>query len=151
MPISESQLETWSHVGSVAQSSSTYQTIRTALLSPDAAYASRAKSVFLQGSYGNDTNIYAESDVDAVICLDAIFGYDLSSMPADQQALFRQVHGSAQYTFDVFKQGVSAQLSKVFGGDVSFGTKAFKVKANGSRRSADVVVCYQYPAVYAIC
>lgn len=30
--------------------------------------------VFLQGSYGNDTNIYAESDVDIAIRLDNCFG-----------------------------------------------------------------------------
>ena len=33
-------------------------------------YADKNLKVFLQGSYGNDMNIYAESDVDIVIRLD---------------------------------------------------------------------------------
>ena len=37
---------------------------------------------FLQGSYGNDTNVYADSDVDIVMKLDAIFFKDCR--PASQ-------------------------------------------------------------------
>jgi len=67
MPIPESQLETWSKPGSVAQSRDTYATIKRALENTNATYASRNFEVFLQGSYGNDTNIFAESDVDVVM------------------------------------------------------------------------------------
>lgn len=69
MAIPESQLETWSKQGSVTQSSTTYQIIRNALLDAKAVYADKTFEVFLQGSYGNDTNIYAESDVDTVMRL----------------------------------------------------------------------------------
>ena len=88
MAIPEAQLDTWSHQGSVTQSSGTYQTMRNALIAPTAPYAGRAYDVFLQGSYGNDTNIYAESDVDTVIRLDAIFGYGL-----DGCQLYRNLPG----------------------------------------------------------
>lgn len=71
--IPEAQLDTWSHQGSVTQSSQTFATIRRALESNDATYGSRDFAVFLQGSYGNDTNIYAESDVDVVIRLNSTF------------------------------------------------------------------------------
>jgi hypothetical protein len=145
MAIPESQLTTWSHQGSVTQSSTTYQTIRNALTSTNAVYADKSFNVFLQGSYGNDTNIYAESDVDTVIRLDAIFGHNATSLPSDQQAAFHQAFaGSASYTFAEFKQGVATRLSAAFGADVEPGTKAIRIKANGSRRSADVIVCYQY-------
>jgi hypothetical protein len=40
------------------------------------------------GSYGNYINIYAESDVDVVIRLDAIYGYSLDALPIDQQDNF---------------------------------------------------------------
>ena len=83
MAISESQLETWSHQGSIQQSSSTYQTVRTALLDAKANYAGKNFEVFLQGSYGNDTNIYAESDVDTVIRLDSIMNSDVSALPPE--------------------------------------------------------------------
>ena len=107
MAIPEFQLETWSHQGSIMQSSTTYQTIRKALSESNAAYADKSFNVFLQGSYGNDTNIYSESDVDTVIRLDSIFGYDISDLPPEQQAAFQQFFGgSASYTFNEFKQGV---------------------------------------------
>jgi hypothetical protein len=146
MAIPESQPDTWSHLGSVVQSRDTYQTLRNALTNANAPYAGKSYEVFLQGSYGNDTNIYAESDVDTVIRLDAIFGYGLNALPSSQQAAFRQVFGTpAAYTFAEFKQGVSKRLSDAFRSEnVSFGTKTFKIKPSGSRRSADVLPCYQY-------
>ena len=57
MAIPESQLETWAHQGSVSQSSTTYNTIKNVLEADDTPYAGKSYSVFLQGSYGNDTNI----------------------------------------------------------------------------------------------
>jgi hypothetical protein len=145
MAIPEAQLDTWSHQGSVTQSSGTYQTVRNALTAASAPYAGRTYDVFLQGSYGNDTNIYAESDVDTVIRLDAIYGYDLNGLPADQHAAFRQAFAPATYTFAEFKQGVATRLADAFGArNVSFGTKTFKIEPNGARRKTDVLACYQY-------
>lgn len=71
MGIPEPQLDTWSHQGSVAQSSATYATVKNALEDPGAPYAYKSYEVYLQGSYGNDTNIYSESDVDVVIQLES--------------------------------------------------------------------------------
>jgi hypothetical protein len=146
MAIPETHLDTWSHQGSVTQSRNTYQILRNALTSATAPYAGKSYEVFLQGSYGNDTNIYAESDVDTVIRLDAIFGYDLSALLRDQQAAFRQAFSTpATYTFAEFKRGVATRLSDAFGSqDVTFGMKTFKITPSGSRRSADVLPCYQY-------
>lgn len=86
MAIPESQLTTWSSQGSVTQSKSTYAAVKNALEASNALYADRSVLIFLQGSYGNDTNIYADSDVDVVIRLDSIFRGDRSQLPADQQA-----------------------------------------------------------------
>jgi hypothetical protein len=145
MPIPESQLETWSHQGSVQQSSATYQTVRTALMDAKAAYADKEFEVFLQGSYGNDTNIFAESDVDTVIRLNSIMRSDLSALPPDQQAAYHKAFNNATYTFNEFKTGVVTRLSDAFSaGDVTPGNRAIKIKANGARRSADVVACYQF-------
>lgn len=146
MAISENQLDTWSHQGSVTQSSSTYQTIRTALLSDTAVYHDKSFKVFLQGSYGNDTNIYSESDVDTVIKLYSIFRGDISRLPAEQRAAYERVYAAnAVYTFSEFKHGVVNHLTKYFGVDsVNLGNKAIKIKATQSRRNADVVVCYEY-------
>jgi hypothetical protein len=145
MAIPESQLDMWSHQGSVAQSRATYQTLRNALTTANAPYAGRPYEMFLQGSYGNDTNIYAESDVDTVIRLDDIYGSDVSQLPLDQQAAFRQTFVPATYTFAEFKQGVATRLSDALGSqNVTFGTKTLRIAPSGHRRSADVLACYQY-------
>ena len=73
MAIPENQLETWSHQGSVTQSSSTYQTIKGVLEASTAPYSSHLHRSFLQGSYGNSTNIWADSDVDIVMQIDSVF------------------------------------------------------------------------------
>lgn len=149
MPIPEAQLETWSHQGSIQQSSATYQTVRNALMSEKASYAKKDFEVFLKGSYGNDTNIYAESDVDTVIRLGSIWRSDLSDLPQEQQDAYHQSYGKATYTFDEFKAAVVTRLSNAFGaGSVSAGNKPIKIAANGSRRSADVVACHQYRSYF---
>jgi hypothetical protein len=123
----------------------TYQTVRDALMDTKASYAKKDFEVFLQGSYGNETNIYAESDVDTVIRLDSIWRSDLSDLPQEQQDAYHRSFGKATYTFDEFKKAVVTRLSNAFGtGSVSAGNKAIKIAANASRRSADVVACYQH-------
>lgn len=145
MAISESQLETWSHQGSITQSKTTYSTIKSALEKSDSSYRGQSFEVFLQGSYGNDTNIYNESDVDLVIRLDSIMRSDLSKLSEEQKNAYHRTYPKATYTFDEFKKGVIDQLVTSIGkNDVVPGNKAVKIKANGSRRNADVVICYQY-------
>jgi len=144
MPIPESQLEVWSHQGSITQSSSTYNSIKNALQHNNVPYASKNYSVFLQGSYGNDTNIYAESDVDIVIKLQSIFQHDLSDLPDDQQAAFKALHSDATYTQKDFSTDVLQVLSDNYGVDVNAGKKAITIESNGSRRKADVIAAIQY-------
>ena len=145
MAIPTNQLETWSHQGSVVQSKQTYATVKNALEAANAAYTDRNFKVFLQGSYGNDTNIWAESDVDVVIRYDGAFFRDISSLPADQLAKYNNHYsGPADYPYDSFKNHVQAALKSAFGNSVKSGTKAIKIDANNSRRSADVVVAFEY-------
>ena len=155
MAIPESQLETWSHQGSVKQSSTTYATIKRALEASDTKYATKEFEVFLQGSYGNDTNIYAESDVDVVIRLDSMFYYSLDALTPAERADFETAYpGTATYTYSEFKNYVASALEKSFEKPVTPGQsaekvvgpgkKAIKIKAEGNRRSADVVPACQY-------
>lgn len=82
------QLRTWSGQGATATSASTYATIKGALEDANAPYPNRNFKVFLQGSYGNDTNIWAESDVDVVIRYDGAFYDDIELRPVDEQTAF---------------------------------------------------------------
>lgn len=145
MAIPEAQLDTWSHQGSITQSSSTYQTVRRALLADDSGYADQSFDVFLQGSYGNNTNIYSESDVDIVICLNSLFRYDTADLSVSERQAYGVYVSPPTYTFSEFKTAVTTQLRSYFGADaVTIGDKALKIKSNNNRRSSDVVVCYEY-------
>ncbi len=145
MPIPETQLETWSKVGSQTQSKDTYATIRNALDDKNAPYAGSIE-IFLQGSYGNDTNVYGkDSDVDIVMLCDRAYFRDLSRLMAPEKATYAAAEGTASYPFATFKADVIQILKKKFGADVDTSSKkAVKIKANGNRRSADVLICQEF-------
>src|SRR5216683_3190400 len=145
MAIPESQLDTWSHQGSITQSCATYATVKRSLEASDTKYADKSYEVFLQGSYGNDTNIYAESDVDVVIRLDSVYYYDTSALTPAELAAFNAAFSPGTYPYATYKADVVAALQKSFGAaDVSPEKKAVKIKASGNRRSADVLVACEY-------
>lgn len=144
MAIPEGQLETWSHQGSVTLSASTYATVRRALERNDARYLNRNFEVFLQGSYGNDTNIYAESDVDVVIRYDGAFFHNKSDLSSDQQTAFDAYFSNGTYPYKDFKAHVFETLRNAFGDAVSLSKRAIKIAAKDTRRSADVIVAFEY-------
>ena len=144
MAISEAQLDTWSHQGSIQQSSDTYNSIKKVLEAAGTSYADKNYKVFLQGSYGNDTNIYAESDVDLVIRLDDCFYSDLSRLTEEEKATHKNAHSDATYSQADFKRDVLNILTDKYGSDVKDGAKAIAISANGNRRKADVIVSAQY-------
>jgi hypothetical protein len=150
MSIPESQLETWSHQGSVKQSADTYGTVKGTLEAKDTKYEDKSFEVFLQGSYGNDTNIYAESDVDIVIRTDSIYYYDTSALNPQELQTFYASFTAATYTYSDFKSQVVEGLQKSFGqNDVKPGEKAVKIKASGNRRSSDVIVATEFRRYYS--
>lgn len=144
MGIPEAQLETWAHQGSVAGSAATYETICKVLDDPAAPYHSRDYSIFLQGSYGNDTNVYKDSDVDIVMCLDETYYSDTNSLTEAAKNAFNSARVPATYTHVHFKAEVIAWLTKNFGSDVNPGKKAVFIKGSGSRRDSDVLVCAEH-------
>jgi hypothetical protein len=144
MAIAEAQLDIWAKQGSISQSRSTYAMMRAVLEGSHAAYASRGFDIFLQGSYGNDTNIYADSDVDVVIRLNDVFYHDIGALNAAEQAIFHSVMSSGSYGFSDFRRDVLARLHEAFGTAVRPGTKAILIDANNTRRSTDVLVAAKW-------
>jgi hypothetical protein len=141
MSIPETQLDTWSGRGSVTQSSATYATIKGVLESSDAPYAGREFVSFLQGSYGNDTNIYADSDVDVVMRLDSTYYSDITNLTEEDKILYNSQWSAAGYSIVDFRRDVLAHLTAKFGATVRPGSKAIFIPGSGNRRDADVVVC----------
>ena len=150
MAIPEDQLETWSHQGSITQSSDTYAPVKNALEASDTKFAGKAFKVFLQGSYGNNTNIYAESDVDVVIRLDEIYYFDVSKLNAQHLQNFNASSVPGSYPYADYKSHVVSALEKSFTkADVTAGAKAIKIKAKGTRRTADVIAAAQFRDYYS--
>jgi hypothetical protein len=143
MAIPESQLETWTHIGAAQQSATTYQTIKGVIEHKDAPYSSRRVDSFLQGSYGNDTNVYgADSDVDIVLRTRGLFYYNLDALSETEKLAFKAMYPTpAEYTLKTFRTDVIAWLNKKYESDLdTSGKKALRLKANGARRSADVLL-----------
>jgi hypothetical protein len=143
MPIPESQLDAWSAQGAVAQSKATYATIKATLEDKNAPYNGKSYSTFLQGSYRNDTNIYADSDVHIVMMLDDMYCTGLSQLSDDDKAIYGSARSSAGYSFKQFKSELIQQLSKSFGASVKPGKKVIFVSGSGSRRDSDVLACVE--------
>ena len=115
MAVSEAQLEVWAKQGSITQSQQTYARVRNALEAPDSSHAGRSREIFLQGSYGNDTNVWSDSDVDVVIQLNDTFYKDVSELPADHVSAYQTHLSNASYTYSDFKADVTTQLVRRFG------------------------------------
>jgi hypothetical protein len=142
--IAETQLETWAKQGPTGQFTDTYNTIRGHLLDKDAPYPVADVDIFLQGSYGNTTNVYADSDVDIVLKHTGAYYYDLSQLPADQKARYESEHsGTASYGYTQFKTDAEGYIKRLYNG-VQVGKKAVFVPGNNGRRNADVLVCQQF-------
>lgn len=142
--ISEDQLKIWAKQGPTAQFTATYDALKTYLNDSSSPYHSKDFSIFLQGSYKNDTNVYGDSDVDVVIRLKQAYYEDLSYLPEEEKQLWKAARSDAEYTLDQFKKDVTGWLVKKHGSDVQPGTKAIYIKGNGNRRNADVLVCCQH-------
>lgn len=141
MPIPETQLKTWSAQGSITQSAATYDTIKTVLNDSSSPYYLKDFSIFLQGSYGNNTNVWSDSDVDIIIRLNQTFYSDLSHLEQGAKSSFDITYPDVQYGFHEFRKEIVDWLTKHFGSDVKLGKKAIFVKGNNGRRDADVLVC----------
>lgn len=150
MAIPESQLETWASQGSIKQSSETYGIIKNGLEANGTPYADKRYKVFLQGSYGNDTNVFRDSDVDVVMRMDAAHYRDTSRMTPPEVAAYNQAYPGGGFTLPDFKERVVQHLYEKFPNCVVPGHKAVEVRGNKTgRRDVDVLVCAQLRRYYS--
>jgi hypothetical protein len=122
--------------------------MRSALEDPAAPYAARDFNIFLQGSYGNDTNIYADSDVDVVIKTNSVFYADTNELSPGDLESYNANFVAASYDYNDFKKDVVTHLIRKFGTSVKPGKKAIFVEGNGSRRDCDVLPAAQFRRYY---
>lgn len=144
MAIVERQLETWAQQGKTGQFTDTYKSIRDNLLDGSAPYPVKNVEVFLQGSYGNDTNVWADADVDTVLVHSGAFYYDICYMTPEEQEHFKAMFSkNAEYGYTKFKAHAEAWITRLYNG-VQIGKKAVFVPGNNRRRNADIIVCEQF-------
>lgn len=97
-------------------------------------------TVFVQGSFANNTNIKAHSDVDIAVINEGLFKTKYRSGVTDANYGFVVSSNTAQQ----FKDEVQSALEAKFGGDVVRGNKSIKVSGNSYRVDADVVPALRY-------
>jgi hypothetical protein len=146
MAISEGQLATWSNAGAQATAALTYASIKAALEAKDSPLPSGSFKVYLQGSYGNTTNIFGDSDVDVIVEQISSFGYDVARLNDVQKAEFHRAYPTAAtYTFTQFRADVEQSLTKHYGSSlIDLHSKCTKVKDASGRLNADVIPCGSY-------
>jgi hypothetical protein len=144
MTIPEAQLDTWSNQGPTGQFTSTYQTLKAVLHDQNSPYGQRSFETFLQGSYGNDTNIYADSDVDVVIRSKNVYYSDVDGLSPEDKEIFQKDFSPATYDLADFKRDVADWLRRKYGSAVKEGSKAISIARSGSRRDADVIVAAEF-------
>jgi len=146
MAIPQDDLVAMSRIGAQTTSKDTYATVKLALEAPGVPYRTggRQADVFLQGSYGNDTNIWRESDVDVVVCLTTTFTYDDSGLAPFAQAARAAAYSWATYNQPDFDRDVRHVLRQRFGADAQPETKAVTIAASHPRRKADVIIALEH-------
>ena len=97
--------------------------------------------IIVQGSYGNNTNIKVDSDIDICAMLKDTFFTKYREGAKDEDYGF--VSGSNEYD-DYKKWIIEALITKFSVADVQVGNKAIQIKSNTYRVQADVIAAYQY-------
>jgi hypothetical protein len=144
LAISEAQFDTWSHHGAIDSSKNTYASVQYAL-GQSQRLAQHNYDMFLQGSYGNDTNIRADSDVDVVMTLTDAFRRDLSQLTPPELLLYHANFSTAAYAFPQFRNDILDQLTAYYGTPLVIeGKNSIRLKPASGRLGADVIVCLDY-------
>ena len=95
----------------------------------------------IQGSYGNNTNVKLDSDIDIAVMLKDTFYSEYREGATDKDYGFTEGTNS----FNDYKSWVIAAMIKKFGAtNVTTGNKSIKIKSNTYRVQADVVPSFQY-------
>lgn len=144
MPISESQLQTWSNQGATSTSQTTYASIKRAL-DTSSHLEDKKFERYLQGSYANATNIRGDSDVDVVAELTSTFISNTDRLSDAEKRAYQRERIDADYSWTDFRQDVEFALQDYYGSLwVNSANRCVKVEGYSGRLDADIVVALQY-------
>nr|WP_317198952.1 nucleotidyltransferase [uncultured Psychrobacter sp.] len=140
---SEQTLRSWERPASESEEqriSNAIRMIKEAINSSEVLKTRRNNiEVFIQGSYENNTNVRANSDIDVCVMLKKPF---YSEYPASYN---RNDYGftKGDYSFTDFRRELLIALRGKFS-DVEVGNKSLKISSNSHRVEADAVPTFQY-------
>ena len=101
--------------------------------------------IFLQGSYGNSTNIFGDSDVDAVVLTDTAFFKDVSALDVNQRQFQTSAYSPAAYGWVHFRADVLQTLKSYYGnGRVAERDKCIKVDFGPGKIAVDAIPALQH-------
>ncbi|WP_434922715.1 nucleotidyltransferase domain-containing protein [Glutamicibacter sp. PAEs-4] len=104
-------------------------------------------SIYAKGSYANNTNVRADSDVDIVVeCSDVIYWRNQDTANPGYKG---GTPYSGIWTPEKLRSEVALALQKKFPGSVSEGKTAFEIDASSSRVHADVVPSFVFKLYYS--
>ena len=134
MALSEQQLITWSRPISTSED----EKCKKAVSQITKALRDRfglAVTIFLQGSYQNNTNVRQDSDVDIVVRHDGYFYHDLQRLSEGDKAIYEANWVSGNYSFNQLKNDVQIALQTAFGTSVQRKNKCIEVSISFPNQS----------------
>lgn len=141
MNFTEQQLINWSKPVSTSEDERCKNAISQVTESLRKKFGSKV-SIFLQGSYRNNTNVRMNSDVDIVMRYDDIFYSDLQRLSESDKTIYWERTVSAEYKFDQLKADTESALRASFGASIERKNKCIQVTGNTYRITADVIPCF---------
>ena len=140
---SENTLTSWTKPASTTEEdkiSNAISMIKSAI-KHDENFNNLKYEVFVQGSYGNNTNVRTNSDIDVNIMLTSTFYSKYPDGKNNDDYGF--IDGSMSYK--EYKELIVAAIINKFGNNkVTVGNKSIKIEANSYRVEADCIPSFQY-------
>lgn len=141
MPLSEQQLINWSSPVSTSEDQKCKNAISQVTEAIRAKFGNKV-SIFLQGSYCNNTNVRLDSDVDIVVRYNETFYPDLSFLDDEQKKVYNSNRNPSDYKFVQLKEDILNALQNKFGNGAQRKNKCILVEGNTTRVNADVIPCF---------
>jgi predicted nucleotidyltransferase len=141
MNYTEQQLMAWSKPVSTSEDNMCINAISAVTTALREKFGGKI-SIFLQGSYRNNTNVRQNSDVDIVMRFDDAFYSDLQRLNENDKAKYNASTTNYGYNFDQLKNDTEQALRMAFGTDVHRKNKCIEVRGNTFRISADIIPCF---------
>src|SRR5438045_3122627 len=114
MVLTEQLLNTWARPVSTTEDEKCKRTISQISEAIRNKFGNKV-TIFLQGSYENNTNVRRDSDVDVVVRHDGYFYHDLQRLSEHDRQIFDGNWTPGDYQFDKLKEDIHQALTTVFG------------------------------------